>query len=118
MGFRNNDDKNVMNNPGPGQYNTASVDEMKVGGKIGTSKRSNFGGNAYVPGPGNYNPQSRPYSAGPKYGFTREIKSTFGVNNDPGRIYEFIHSWTILNKGIFGQLREKWYNDGLQKRED
>ena len=43
MGFRSNDDKNVMNNPGPGSYNISSSKGIKRGGKIGSSKRANFG---------------------------------------------------------------------------
>jgi hypothetical protein len=53
--------------PGPGAYNSGK--QLKHNGpKMGTSKRGGLEGRNEGPGPGQY-AQSRPFSAGPKYGF-------------------------------------------------
>ena len=87
--------QNIHQAPGPGAYNMNLEGNLQVGGKIGTSKRSNLGANGGNPGPASYNAQSRPYSAGPKYKFGKEVKSTFLGNNDPGRTLLLNYSWTI-----------------------
>jgi len=53
--------------PGPGTYNSGK--EFKQNGpKIGTSKRDIVIDTGSAPGPGQYS-NSRPFSAGPRYGF-------------------------------------------------
>ena len=54
--------------------------------KIGTSKRDDLRGEAN-PGPGTYqDAASRPFSAGPKYGFSKSIRNQRYADNTPGRI--------------------------------
>lgn len=68
--------------PGPGNYNVKS--DMKLtGAKIGKSKRGGLGSENEVPGPGMYG-NSRPFSAGPKYGFGNELKAYRTMEGQPG----------------------------------
>lgn len=54
-----------------------------IGAKIGTSKRTNIQGKNQNPGPGQY-PENRPFSAGPKYGFGNQAKSSLTLEQAPG----------------------------------
>lgn len=74
--------KNPNEQPGPGSYNLGS--DKKPGVKIGTSNRSNLGGKGDIPGPGQYNFDQRPNSAGPKYGFGRSEKGNNYGDYAPG----------------------------------
>lgn len=68
--------------PGPGNYNVQS--EFKLTGmKMGKSKRGDLGTENEYPGPGQY-VNHRPTSAGPKYGFGNEQKSTTTLEARPG----------------------------------
>lgn len=50
---------------------------------MGMGKREGLGGRNEGPGPGQY-VQSRPFSAGPKYGFGNETKTNGGYDQRPG----------------------------------
>lgn len=83
MGAKYGSAKLLNQEPGPGSYNLN--DNKKNGVKIGTSKRSGLGaGGANIPGPGQYTYETRPYSAGPKYGFGRAGRSSVNADNAPG----------------------------------
>lgn len=68
--------------PGPGAYN-AGKEFKQNGPKIGTSKRSGVANGSQAPGPGQYS-YSRPFSAGPQYGFPNETKSSNALDLKPG----------------------------------
>jgi hypothetical protein len=67
--------------PGPGSY-SLNAGFKQTGPKIGKSKRAGNIDNSN-PGPGQYG-NSRPFSAGPKYGFGNETKGHSTLDQRPG----------------------------------
>jgi len=80
--------KQASEMPGPGQY-TPNADQIKgaigsLGGKMGTSKRSDEPGKSDAPGPGNYNLGSSLRDSH-SYGFgTGKRSDLYGRNGAPG----------------------------------
>jgi hypothetical protein len=68
--------------PGPGNYNI-KAEFKQSGAKIGKSRREGLGAGNENPGPGHY-VSSRPFSAGPKYGFGNELKANSTLDARPG----------------------------------
>lgn len=82
MGAKYGSSKALKEEPGPGSYNLN--DNKKAGVKIGTSKRSGIAGASSIPGPGEYDFNKRPMSAGPKYGFGKSGRGFEYGTNAPG----------------------------------
>ena len=93
MGLKPRDySQGTLSVPGPGQYNPlfATMKLHSPAFKIGTERRLPDDNTSvrYGPGPDRYNPNGRPISSAPNYGFgssTRaKVKSTKDITPGPG----------------------------------